>query len=117
VDVINAFYTATDYTDVDDTYLEPDRLSLPRTILDYFSGRRDFTYGATIGAVSQCYKPYVSKPLNIALGLVEPSPWNHYPQNILNYAVGLQRFDVSNYSQTEAKGVLNYYYDSSSISQ
>ncbi|CAG8775234.1 5855_t:CDS:2, partial [Racocetra persica] len=104
VDVINAFYTATDYTDIDDTYLEPDRLSLSRTILDYFSGKRDFTYGAVIGALSQCYKPYISKPLNIALGLVTPSPWKHYPQNLLNYAVGLQRFDVPNYSQPEAKG-------------
>ncbi|CAG8599541.1 15094_t:CDS:10, partial [Gigaspora rosea] len=117
VDVVNAFYTSTEYTDVDDTYLDPDRLSLPRTILDYFAGKRDFTYGAVIGALSLCHKPYISKPLNIALGLSTPSPWKQYPQNILNYAVGLQRFDVPNYSQTEAKGVLDYYCDGSSILQ
>ncbi|KAF0441111.1 Mitochondrial carrier protein [Gigaspora margarita] len=117
VDVVNAFYTSTEYTDVDDTYLDPDRLSLPRTILDYFAGKRDFTYGAVIGALSLCYKPYISKPLNIALGLSTPSPWKQYPQNILNYTVGLQRFDIPNYSQTEAKGVLDYYCDGSSILQ
>lgn len=42
VDEVNAFYIDSEYRDVDDTLLEANRLSLPRTILEYFSGKKDF---------------------------------------------------------------------------
>ncbi len=42
VDEINAFYTDSEYRDVDDSLLEANRLSLPRSILEYFSGKKDF---------------------------------------------------------------------------
>jgi small subunit ribosomal protein S29 len=42
VDEVNAFYTDSGYRDVDDNLLEANRLSLPRAILEYFSGKKDF---------------------------------------------------------------------------
>ncbi|CAB4382711.1 hypothetical protein RhiirA5_396563 [Rhizophagus irregularis] len=117
VDEINAFYTDSKYFDVDDTLLEANRLSLPRTILEYFSGKKDFTYGAVIGALSQTFKPFISKPLEIALGLTEASPWKPVSRTILQYTTGLQNFDVKGYSKDEAKAVIDYYYEMSILPQ
>ncbi|GBB83598.1 hypothetical protein RclHR1_01030013 [Rhizophagus clarus] len=113
VDEVNAFYTDSEYRDVDDTLLESNRLSLPRAILEYFSGKKDFTNGAVIGALSQTFKPFVSKPLEIALGLTEASPWKPVSRTILQYTTGLQRFDVKEYLKNEAKAVMDYYYEMS----
>ncbi|RIA84681.1 mitochondrial ribosomal death-associated protein 3-domain-containing protein [Glomus cerebriforme] len=117
VDEVNAFYTDSEYRDVDDSLLEATKLSLPRTILEYFSGNKDFTYGAVIGALSQNFKPFVSKPLEVALGLSESSLWKPISRTILQYATGLQRFDVKEYSKDEAKGVMDYYYNTSILPQ
>ena len=66
-----------------------------------------------IGALSQNSKPFVSKPLEIALGLTETSPWKPVSRTILQYATGLQRLDVKEYSKDEAKAVMDYYYETS----
>ncbi|RHZ74130.1 hypothetical protein Glove_227g97 [Diversispora epigaea] len=115
VDAINAFYTVSEYTDVDNTRMEAVRLSLPRTILEYFSGHRRFARGAVIGAMSHIDKVFLSEPLDLALGFIQPSPWVQYSPNILKYTKGLKRFDVPIYTRGEAKSVMNYYRESSII--
>lgn len=42
VDEINALYTKTAYHDTDSQVLDAHRLRLPRTILDYFAGNKQF---------------------------------------------------------------------------
>jgi len=71
------------------------------------------TYGAVIGALSQNFKPFISKPLEIALGLTKASPWKPVSQTILQYTTELKRFDVKEYSKDEAKAVMDYYYETS----
>lgn len=66
-----------------------------------------------IGALSQTFKPFISKPLEIALGLTEVSPWKPVSRTNLQYTAGLQRFDVEGYSIDEAKAVIDYYYEMS----
>ncbi|CAI2166825.1 9531_t:CDS:10 [Funneliformis geosporum] len=117
VDEVNAFYTNSEYRDVDDSLLEVNRLSLPRTILEYFSGKKDFTYGATIGALSHNFKPFISKTLEIALGLSEASSWKPVSNTTWQYTTGLQRFDVKEYTKDEAKAIMDYYYDTAIMQQ
>ncbi|CAJ0631609.1 6962_t:CDS:10 [Entrophospora sp. SA101] len=83
VDVVNAFYTNSEYTDNNDKKLESNKLSLPRSI----------------------------KPLEEALNISESSVWNPRSPTILQYTKDLQRFDVKMYTQKEAKGILDYYYN------
>nr|CAG8436587.1 888_t:CDS:10 [Entrophospora candida] len=83
VDVVNAFYTNSEYTDNNDKKLESNRLSLPRSI----------------------------KPLEEALNISESSVWNPRSPTILQYTKDLQRFDVKMYTLKEAKGILDYYYN------
>ncbi|CAG8432964.1 11025_t:CDS:10 [Diversispora eburnea] len=115
VDAINAFYTVSEYTDMDNKRMEAVRLSLPRTILEYFSGHRRFARGAVIGAMSHVDKAFLSKPLDLALGFIKPSPWVQYSPNILKYTEGLKIFDVPTFTRDEAKSVMNYYRESSII--
>ncbi|CAG8467914.1 8405_t:CDS:10 [Acaulospora morrowiae] len=117
VDAINAFYTVSEYTDLDDTCMEPFRLSLPRVILEYFSGKRDLTFGSTVGALSHINKRYISKPLEFALGMIEASPWKQYSPGILEYTRGLVNFDVPEYTKDEAKGVMDYYHETKIINR
>lgn len=42
MDEINALYTKTAYHDTDSQVLDAHRLRLPRTILDYFAGNKQF---------------------------------------------------------------------------
>ncbi|CAJ0751682.1 8494_t:CDS:2, partial [Entrophospora sp. SA101] len=42
VDVVNAFYTNSEYTDNNDKKLESNKLSLPRSMLEYISGIKIF---------------------------------------------------------------------------
>ncbi|CAG8526658.1 6127_t:CDS:10 [Ambispora leptoticha] len=103
VDEINAFYTRTKYRNVDFTFLDADRFSLIKILLEFFGGQRHFKRGAIIGAISNVFPPIQSKILDFSLRLDEPSPWIPYSQSLISYTKGLQRFDVTGYSKDEAK--------------
>ncbi|KAG9297224.1 hypothetical protein G9A89_003520 [Geosiphon pyriformis] len=109
IDVINAFYRKTLYRNVDFSFLDASRLSLPHLLLKHFSGDRYFKRGAIIGATSEATSEFQSHLLNNALGLTEPSPWVPVSSSLSRYAGGLQRIQLGNYSENEAKGVFDFY--------
>ncbi|CAG8601177.1 9344_t:CDS:10 [Paraglomus occultum] len=110
IDEINALYVTTEYTSPDHTLLEPGKLLLPRTLLEYISGRKKFRNGAVIGATSLVHKPTLSYALDAALHLTEVSPWKQVSPEIARYInKEVKRYNISEYSKDEAKTLLDFY--------
>ncbi|KAL1915275.1 mitochondrial 37S ribosomal protein mS29 [Calcarisporiella thermophila] len=109
IDEINAFYTHSEYNDIESKPLEAYRLSFARTLLDYFSGKKSFAHGVCLGAVSNTLAPFKSEMLDIALGLVKIDPYKRVNQAYLDLAQGIKPIAIPAYSREEALGVMAYY--------
>ncbi|KAI8582119.1 hypothetical protein K450DRAFT_229100 [Umbelopsis ramanniana AG] len=110
VDEINALYTKTAYHDTDSQVLDAHRLRLPRTILDYFAGNKQFKAGAVVGAMSDHLTNIKSFGLEVALGLQVPDAYSQLPTETIALAKGVERLDIKPYTDAEAKTVLDYYH-------
>ncbi|KAK3810794.1 MAG: mitochondrial ribosomal death-associated protein 3-domain-containing protein [Benniella sp.] len=109
VDELNCFFRPTQYLGQDGKELDPEFLRLPRLLLNYISGKSSLNHGAVVSATSDTQLEHKSEVLDIALGLKQVSPHYKLPQNLMSWTQGLTRFDVPNYTRTEAKGVFDYY--------
>ncbi|KAG2171476.1 hypothetical protein INT43_009137 [Umbelopsis isabellina] len=109
VDEVNALYTKTQYRDAESQVVDAYRLRLPRTILDYFSGNKQFKSGAVVGAMSDRLSNFKSLGLNVALGLESPDAYTQLPETTIAFANGVERMDIKPYTEEEAKTVLSYY--------
>ncbi|KAF4610525.1 hypothetical protein D9613_006518 [Agrocybe pediades] len=112
VDEIQALYGKSSYKDPHFLPIQPYHLSLPRLILEYASGKRQFSRGAVLGAlsVSQTLHP-VPLELSDALGLEDMhafpiSPFQKRNKEMLLYTEGLKKLAVpEKLTLEEATGV------------
>ncbi|KAF9950414.1 37S ribosomal protein S23 mitochondrial [Modicella reniformis] len=109
VDEVNSFFRQTQYFDQDGKKLDPEFLRLPRLFLNYISGKSSLNHGAVVIATSDSLLENKSEVLDIVLGAKQVSPYYRLPPNLVSWTEGLTRFDVPNYTRTEAKGVFDYY--------
>ncbi|KAI6024439.1 mitochondrial ribosomal death-associated protein 3-domain-containing protein [Pisolithus marmoratus] len=98
IDDFQAIYCKTKYRDPHYSRIQPFHLSMPRLLLEYASGLRQFARGAVVGALSGTDTTF-KLPLELAeaLGLPPTSPSGPYAKRVpelQGYAKGLSRVNV-----------------------
>ncbi|KAI0642367.1 mitochondrial ribosomal death-associated protein 3-domain-containing protein [Trametes meyenii] len=98
IDDFQALYNTSQYRDPFFKAIKAYHLTLPRTLLEFASGKRTFSRGAVLGALSTQNTTYRT-PLELveALGLEPQAPAGPYVRReaeLVEYAKGLQNFPV-----------------------
>ncbi|KAI8985668.1 mitochondrial ribosomal death-associated protein 3-domain-containing protein [Trametes punicea] len=98
IDDFQALYCMSLYRDPFFRPVKAYHLMLPRTLLEFASGKKSFARGAVLGALSMQNTTFrVPLELTEALGLVPPGPSNPYvprEPELVEYAKGLRNFPV-----------------------
>ncbi|PPQ89420.1 hypothetical protein CVT25_002186 [Psilocybe cyanescens] len=100
VDDFQALYGKTAYRDPHFQHIQPYHLSLPRMIMEYASGKRNFARGAVLGALSLAHTNYpLPLELRDALELQDldahpASPYLKRSKDLLAYTEGLKKLEV-----------------------
>ncbi|KZT43187.1 hypothetical protein SISSUDRAFT_1069044 [Sistotremastrum suecicum HHB10207 ss-3] len=110
VDDFQALYQSSQYRDPNYQIIKSYHLSIPRLILEYASGKRQFARGAVVGAISTANPTYpLPLELSEALQITPPTPtgpWSKRSPTYIGYAAGLQPLHVPEQLQLSEAAVL-----------
>ncbi|OCF34889.1 mitochondrial carrier protein [Kwoniella heveanensis CBS 569] len=115
IDEAQTLFTTSKYRTADYTPIEPYHLSTPRLALDFIAGRRTFSRGAVITALSLSDPTTLPSPaLNTALSLSSPRPITPYtqldPYHLAHASSGLNKIAVPfGMNAAEASGMFELF--------
>ncbi|WVF66537.1 hypothetical protein IAT40_001277 [Kwoniella sp. CBS 6097] len=115
IDEAQTLFTTSKYRTADYTPIEPYHLSTPRLALDFIAGRRTFSRGAVITALSLSDPTTLPSPaLNTALSLSSPQPITPYtqldPYHLAHASSGLNKITVPfGMTSAEASGLFQLF--------
>ncbi|WVQ94151.1 hypothetical protein IAU59_001229 [Kwoniella sp. CBS 9459] len=115
IDEAQTLFTTSKYRTADYTPIEPYHLSTPRLALHFIAGRRTFSRGAVITALSLSDPTTLPSPaLNTALSLASPRPITPYtqldPYHLAHASSGLKKIEVPfGMTSTEASGLFQLF--------
>ncbi|KAF5373831.1 hypothetical protein D9758_000990 [Tetrapyrgos nigripes] len=122
IDDFQAIYRErTVYRDPHFAHIRPYHLSMPRLLLEFASGKRSFSNGAVLGALTASDSQFpISNELITSLSLPSFLPWSPYDKankSLMEYAKGLINLQVPNkFTLEEATAVFEVWMKDRSLS-